>query len=179
MDKLLKEKMTSRFNLEEIEKIEAFLDRGFSPNGVIVILSIFFCAADENKKLADVMPACEKAWENVWQMQHPDLRGDVDAPGGAGAASRRAIGEIYEKVGIASPMKDVVTIPQAPFTVRTWNSTYKFGAIDEEGWRTIERLNKPIDISRCKITFLALHKSMKMDDDQNSGWTTSPVVTVE
>lgn len=103
MKTAIKAALKDRFTEEEVAKIEAFIDKGFSEGGRVVVASIFLRADEEGKTVAQVLEQCEKEWPNNWNFQHPDLRGDPDAPGGAGRTSRIALLNIYNALGIKPP----------------------------------------------------------------------------
>jgi hypothetical protein len=87
------------------------MDRGFSFNGQIVIASIFLYGDGDGKSVEDILEICQIEWDKNWNFQHPDLRGDPDAPGKAGIKNRISLEDIYEKLGILSPVKRVKVQP--------------------------------------------------------------------
>ena len=91
---------------EEANQIKDFLDRGFSPNGIIVIASIFTFAKehDESISAAKILEECKKQWERSWYYQHPAIKGNPDAPGGAGIQNRASLELIYSAIGVPSPV---------------------------------------------------------------------------
>lgn len=88
---------------DDADKIEDFLKRGFSLNGEIVITSIFMFAQENNKGIDEVLQECEKEWKRNWNNQHPDIRGNSDAPGSAGLQNRMSLYNIYNSLGIQYP----------------------------------------------------------------------------
>lgn len=104
MNNELKTELLNKFESKEAEEIEKFLNKGFSLKGQIVIASIFYYAKDHNKSVKEVLDECEKEWKRNWNYQHPDIRGNPDAPGGAGLQNRRSLGNIYSLLKIPSPL---------------------------------------------------------------------------
>jgi len=90
---------------EEAKQIVGFLNRQFSPNGIIAITSIFTFAKghDEPISVARILEECEKQWKRNWYYQDPSIKGDPDAPGGAGIQNRASLELIYSAIGVPSP----------------------------------------------------------------------------
>jgi len=90
---------------EETKQIVDFLNRQFSPNGIIAIASIFTFTKkqDEPISVARILEECEKQWKRNWYYQHPSIKGDPDAPGGAGIQNRASLELIYSAIGVSSP----------------------------------------------------------------------------
>ncbi len=88
----------------EVLAIEAFLDRGFSRGGQIAIASIFLFAAEQEKPVVEVLVECEREWKRNWEFQHPEIKGDPDAPGAAGEANRTSLENIYHALNLPSPL---------------------------------------------------------------------------
>lgn len=155
MDAKIREKLSEHFPTKELHQIVAFLDRGFSVNGQTVIASIFLYAKKHGKPLEKVLTECEKEWERNWGRQHPDIRGDGDAPGGAGLQNRTSVINIYHALGVPVPPESKqAAIPRGPFLVLTENSTYRFGPANDKGERDVSREPRPFDCARCRIISL-------------------------
>lgn len=88
---------------DDADRIESFLKRGFSLNGEIVVASIFLFVKEHGKDIDEVLQECEKEWERNWDFQHPDIRGNPDAPYGAGLQNRASLENIYSALGVPSP----------------------------------------------------------------------------
>jgi len=88
---------------DDAGKIKDFLKRGFSLSGEIVITSIFMFAQENNKGIDEVLQECEKEWERNWDNQHPNIRGNPNAPGSAGFQNRASLCNVYNSLGIKSP----------------------------------------------------------------------------
>ena len=106
MNQNIKDELDKDLSKEEAEKAEKFLDGGFSNNGQIVIASIFLRAKEQKQKIDDVLEQCKKEYERNWYYQHPAIRGDPDAPGGAGIQNRRSLENIYTALGMPSPLSE-------------------------------------------------------------------------
>ena len=87
----------------DAERAIAFLEKDFSSNGEITVGSVMLYAMEAGRTLAEVLAVCEEEWNRNWNYQHPDLRGDMDAPGGAGIQNRASICNIHAKLGIPMP----------------------------------------------------------------------------
>jgi hypothetical protein len=61
---------------------------------------MFLYAKDKGKTIKEVLKRCNEEWTKSWNFQHPELRGDPDAPGGAGKTNRKALIDIYNSLGI-------------------------------------------------------------------------------
>ena len=103
MDAKMRAVLEVHFTSEEVVQMEAFLDRGFSENGQIVVANIFLFGRENQKSVTDVLIECEKEWERNWQYQHPDIKGDPDAPGGAGIKNRTSLENVSSALGISPP----------------------------------------------------------------------------
>ncbi|PJE69595.1 MAG: hypothetical protein COU98_01165 [Candidatus Staskawiczbacteria bacterium CG10_big_fil_rev_8_21_14_0_10_38_10] len=159
----IREELLKCFKSEDVEKIERFLE-GFSPNGEIAVGSIFLFANERQIPVDDVLRECQKEEERNWKFQHPELRGDPDAPGGAGNQNRISLRNIYVALGIPDPyMVGTENIPKGAMMVKTYNSTYEFGPVDSKGKRTVSRAGRPIDITHCRIRFLSVGKNMVLE----------------
>lgn len=152
MDARIKNSLGVHLTTQEVELIEGFLNRGFSPNGQLAIASIFLFAKDYQKSVAEILSECEREWIKNWQYQHPDIKGDADAPSAAGLQNRSSLENIYRALGVPSPMDKKKEIPKKAIMVATQNSVYRFGKADENGERTIFRDERPLDFSRCKYS---------------------------
>jgi hypothetical protein len=169
------------FNPAEVRQIVDFAERGFSPNGELVVASIFIYAKENRKQFADVLAACEQEWERNWNLQHPAIKGDPDAPGAAGMQNRTSLYNIYQALGIPNPYEEGRKIPNEPLVVKTSHSTYRFGQADGNGTRGITRDKKRLPFSHCKITFLVKGKPMKfftVGTSNDEPWTTSVVESI-
>jgi len=103
-ESLISDKLRDFFpDEDEADKVISFLERGFSVNGEIVVASLFMVAKEHEKGADEVLKECEKEWQRSWKNQHPDLRGDPDAPGNAGLQSRASLVNIYSGLGISFP----------------------------------------------------------------------------
>ena len=80
----------------------SFLERDFSPRGQVFVASLFVYMKEANKTLDEVLAALEEQWEKTWNFQHPDIKGDPDAPG-AGIASITSLADIHQKLGVPLP----------------------------------------------------------------------------
>ena len=105
MNDKIKDILKASFKDEEFRKIEEFLNKGFSQNGQIAIASIFLFAQDHKKPITitEILTECEKEWNRNWQYQHPDIKGDADAPGAAGIQNRFSLENIYKAIQVPSP----------------------------------------------------------------------------
>ena len=103
MDKRIESFLADKFQGVELERIKEFMDRGFSRNGQIAIASVFVFAQEHGKSVEEVLAACQNEWENNWDFQHPDMKGDPDVS----ASNRISLEDIYLKIGVPSPMKSV------------------------------------------------------------------------
>lgn len=178
MNTEIKAMLKAHFTSEEVTQIESFLDRGFSQNGQIVIASIFLFAKENQKSFAEVLSECEKEWKRNWGYQHPDIKGDADAPGIAGIQNRASLENIYGSLKIPSPFSPkVIEIPTEAITVITENSVYRFGKANQKRERTVFREEKPLDFVRCRIISLAVGEDMELRcfDSSHLGWYTTPV----
>ena len=75
--------LSEQFDATEVQQIVDFVEKGFSLNGEIVVVSVFFYAKEHGKSLDEVFAVCEAEWMRSWKYQHPDIKGDPDAPGAA------------------------------------------------------------------------------------------------
>jgi len=177
-----KKTLKEKFKPDEFERIEAFLDRGFAPNAIMAIASIFLYAKEHKKSVEEVLAECEKEWKRNWDYQHPEIKGDPSAPGGAGQQNRSSITHIYRTLGIPLPEEaKKVEIPDGEFVVKTENSTYRFGKREKGGIRSVSRDEKSLSHKRCKITRLVLGEDMELvwADDPENGWGTTAVRSIE
>lgn len=183
MDTQIKETIATEFTDTEAHRIVAFLNKGFSQNGQIAIASIFLYAKEHRKAVFDVLRECEKEWERNWNFQHPDLRGNPDAPGGAGLQNRASLENIYAALGVPSPLAVIkkAEVPTDAFVVRTRRSIYRFGRVDEDEGRAVSRDGEPLDFTRCRITFLSVGQGMELEclDGSHPHWYTSNVQSIE
>jgi hypothetical protein len=181
MEEKVKAALEKNFTDGEIARIGKFLDRGFCVGGQIVVSSIFIYAREKNISVARVLKECEKEWTRNWDMQHPDIKGSADAPGGASRENRISLINIYSALGLELPeAAEKSKVPTKAIVVKTNNSTYHFGEADKSGVRSIIRDNEPLDFNRCIILSLAVGRSMEMKDFKGpvSKWYTSPVVSI-
>jgi len=188
MDAEIKEGLAKIFIAERVEQIATFLNRGFdSQNAQIAISSIFIYAKDNGKSVTEVLAECEKEWTRNWNFQHPDIKGDPLAPGGAGKQNNASLLNIYRALGIPTPAEAekaaLEKIPKGEFVVKTMNSTYRFGKEESGGIRSVSTDSKlPLRFSRCKIMSLAISQSMEFenpDDPDRPYRRTSMVVSIE
>ena len=94
------------FSPPEVQQIEDFIgEKRFSPDGELVICSIFIFAKEQNKGLEDVFIACRVEWEKNWKFQHPAIKGDPNAPGVAGTQNRASLCSIYSTLEIPNPQE--------------------------------------------------------------------------
>lgn len=169
---------------EEARQIREFLGRGFSRNSQVVIASIFTFAKQHRESIsaAEILRACEERWEAHWKFQDPRIRGDPDAPGGAGIKNRQALESVYSAIDVPCPAnKKKTEIPAEAFMVTTLNSIYRFGKADQKGERTVSRDGRPLDFTQCKILHLAIGESMTIEglDGSHSSWYTTSVRSIE
>ncbi|OGY63642.1 MAG: hypothetical protein A3I89_00135 [Candidatus Harrisonbacteria bacterium RIFCSPLOWO2_02_FULL_41_11] len=69
---------------------------------------------------------------------------------------------------------------KSPLVVKTRNSTYRFGAEDNKGKRTVIRDEQPLDFNRCKIVFLELQADMILKySNKDYSWYTTEVYSIE
>lgn len=144
----------------DADQIVDFLERDFSENGELVVASIFLYAKEVGKELAKILEACEAEWQRNWVYQHSDIKGDPDAPGNAGVQNRASLASVYAKLGILDPLEEGKKIPPGAFVVKTRNSTYRLGEVDQSGGRAISKDDDELDFSRCIVVFLAKGKRM-------------------
>jgi len=179
MNEDMKERMKARFTTEEVSKIEKFL-RGFSEDGEEVVATIFFYAKYRNKSADEVLTALTKIWDENWNYQHPDIRGDRRLPGKIGMRNRAALEDVCVAFNMQLPSEEnKKPTSTQPFKVITWNSTYIFGAADEKGERDISRQEKPLEFNRGKILDLALGFDMTFQHTKTDVWETTPVIAIE
>lgn len=173
MDADLKSRLQKLLTPEELAVVEGFLNKGFSLNGEVVIASVFGYAKDNKVPFEKVLEVCEKEWERNWNFQHPELRGDPDAPGAAGRQNRFSLCNIYEALGIPNPHEaGTKNIPKGPFVVTTLNSVYRVGNTNNGSReRTISRDGRPLDFTQGEVLFLVVGKPMfiKISDDSDGG----------
>lgn len=147
-----------------------------------MIASIFFFARDYKKPISEVLQACESEWQRNWNYQHPEIKGDPDAPGAAGLQNRLSLKNIYNALKIPLPSRrSLKPAPTEKITVKTSNSIYRFGEADNNGRCSISRDERPLDFSVCRITNLAVGQSMELEclDGTHPGWYTSTVLSIE
>ena len=158
------------FSVEEICKINDLLQKGLfeSASAEINIASIFIYARDAGKTVEEVCVAIKEKGCPHWDNQHPELRGNPMAPGGAGKASVRAFNEICEALGITSFVS--AEIPKGALEVRTENAVYSFGVEDNQGIRAVSRkaanslgARFELPCNLCKITKLVEGYRMEFD----------------
>ncbi len=182
MDSRIASFLNNHFKSAEASRITTFLD-GFSQNGQIVIASIFVFAQEAGKSVEEVLSLCEKENQRNWHYQHPDIRGDADAPGAAGLQNRASLEHIYSTLGIKSPVAQRTEIPIKPFVVKTRNSVYRLGKAKPNGERSIKRDGRPLKFTRCKVLDLLVGDQMQLQcfdgPFQEDGFHTSTVVAVE
>ncbi|MDD2646880.1 MAG: hypothetical protein PHV78_01220 [Patescibacteria group bacterium] len=99
----IKQFLQRYFGGTDLASIMTFLDKGFSLNGQVVVSTIFVSAQECRVPVTRVLAECEKEWDRNWNFQHPELRGNPDAPGGAGMQNRASLEKIYTALGIPSP----------------------------------------------------------------------------
>ncbi|TFB09129.1 hypothetical protein E3V08_01335 [Candidatus Atribacteria bacterium MT.SAG.1] len=181
MDKRIKARIKSCFTGKEVERIESFLDRRFSKNGQIVIVSIFTSAKREKISIKKVFIGIEEEWKRNWHFQHPEIKGDPDAPGNAGRQNRMSLENIYSFLGILSPFKLKENKILAKAIIVTNNSTYRLGKSGKNGERSVSRDVKPLDFTRCRIVSLSVGKSMELSclDGSHPKWYTTNVTSIK
>jgi hypothetical protein len=103
MEKKIREVLEKAFDQPEVQQLIDFLERGFTRNGQIVIASVFLYAREKQVAVAEMIEAVEAEWQRNWSSQHPELRADPDAPGGAGLANRISILNINRALDLSSP----------------------------------------------------------------------------
>lgn len=94
--------LRQKFPGPEGESAVKFLSQNFSENGQIAIASVFLYAGDVGKSVVDVLPALKRNFDKYWSYQHPDIRGDCDAPG-CGGQNRSIIKDVHDELGIPFP----------------------------------------------------------------------------
>ncbi len=142
------------FLFEEDREIVAFLEKGFSPNGDVIIFNIFVCAGKNGLPFVFVFDECKDEWERTWRNQCLKSRGDPNDPS-VGMQNIASLRNIYLALGILSPGEEGrEEIPSGPLVVRAGDLVYKFGPADDEGIRTISRDRIPLSFARCRITSL-------------------------
>lgn len=181
MNEEIAKALRARFKEKDSEEIIAFLNRGFdADNAQIAIASIFFYADKEGIPPERVLIECEKEFKRNWDFQHPEIKGDTLAPGGAGKQNIVSLNNIYEALNIRNPALGD-EIPSRAFVAKTRNSVYRFGELGEKGSRTISRDGNPIGFSLCRIKFFAKGKDMviePLDGPEPSDWITTPIVSI-
>ena len=89
---------------DNADKVIKYLEeKAFSPEGQMVIGSIFAFAKDHEISVEKVIAEADKEWVRNWQYQHPEIRGSADAPGAAGMQNRASLNNIYQALGIPNP----------------------------------------------------------------------------
>ncbi len=172
------------FSAEDIKKIDEFLNQGFCLNGRIVVTSVFLYAKDSKKSVAEVLAACEQEWQRNWQFQHPDIKGDPDAPGKAGHENKVSLNNIYRSLEIPTPQEaKKASVPSKAVTVKTRNSTYRLGKMSKDGSRKISRDGNPIDFKKCKVEVLEVGSGMRVEEldgpQPGSTWRTTKVLSIK
>ena len=180
MDTKVVDFLNNHFELAEVSKISAFL-RDFSQNGQITVASIFVFAQEAKKSVDEVLALCEKENQRNWYYQHPDIRGDVDALGGAGLQNRLSLENIYGALGIKSPAARRTKVPDEAFVVITKNSAYRLGKADSNGERSVSRDARHLKFTKCKVIDLMAGDSMQLQclDGPYCYWHTSTVDSIE
>jgi len=182
MNAEIKSRIEAHFTNEEVAQIETFLDRGFSQNGQIVIASVFLFAQENKKSVAEVLIECEKEWERNWQYQHPDIKGNADAPGAVGTQNRMSLVNIYSSLNLPSPFNSKrVEVSPEPLTVTTRNSIYRFGESNQKGERAVFRDGNRLDFTRCRIISLKIGDGMELEclDGPHPEWYTTCVLSIK
>ena len=182
MDSRITSFLNNHFKSAEASRITTFLD-DFSQNGQIAIASIFVFAQEAEKSVDEVLGLCEKENKRNWQYQHPDIKGDADAPGGAGLQNRVSMENIYSALGIKSPVARRTDVPAKAFVVRTRNSVYRLGKANSTGERSITRDGRPLEFIKCKVLDLMIGDQMQLQcldgPYQEDGFHTSTIVAIE
>ncbi|MDD5696741.1 MAG: hypothetical protein PHO90_02075 [Candidatus Pacebacteria bacterium] len=164
---------TELFTTEELEEIEAFLDREFnSPTAQVCIASVFIEAKKNEWSVAKALAECEKEWKRNWTFQRPDARGDPLAPEGSGRQNAKSLWNIYDALGV----------PKGKFVVKTLNSTYWFGKDEGDGMRFVSTDScLPLLRHRCEIITLVVGKEMELDygTPGEHRRTTSVIVSID
>lgn len=185
MDASIRDQFSRVFAPDEVGRIENFLNRGFSLNGQIAIASIFLFAKGGGKDVIGVLAECEREWERSWQYQHPQIKGDPDAPGNAGIQNRASLENIYHALGIPSPLRspqsEDTPPPQKAFVARTENSVYRFGKANRKRERDVSRDERPLDFTRCIIRSCTVLNDMVIQclDGPHENWYTTHVLSIE
>jgi hypothetical protein len=178
----IKDKLREQFDSGEFSAIEEFLDRGFGPNAFLAIASIFLYAQKSGKTVDEVIAKINEEWKRNWSYQHPDIRGDPAAPGGAGKQNRLSLINIYRALGIPLPEEAKKSeIPDGPFVVKTRNSTYRFGKKEDDGTRSVSKDGYKLPHNRCKISRLTRGEEMELDwpDDPDHYLHSTVVLSIE
>ena len=71
----LKDVLSKKLSSDELRMVEDFVDQGFVHNAEVSIASLFLHAKEKDRNLKEVMLACEKEWEEIWQFEHREIRG--------------------------------------------------------------------------------------------------------
>jgi hypothetical protein len=186
MDVKLKKGLSEGFTTEELGEIEAFLDKGFNSfDAQVDIASIFLYAKEAGKSVAQVLAECKKEWNRNWNYQHPEIKGNPLAPGGAGKQNRASLRNIYEALGLPTPQEaEKAKIPKGRFVVKTMNSTYRFGKDEGEGIRSVfTDSSSPLKGDKCRIACLAIGQDMEFyyhpEPPDHTYRTTSVVLSIE
>lgn len=98
------------FPREERREVYSFFNRGFCIQGKIELSKIFLAAAKQGKLFKDIMIACEAQYQRFWRDQHISIRGNPAVDSVAGMQSKISLNNIYEKLEIPSPFKDLIIV---------------------------------------------------------------------
>ncbi len=98
--KVVKELRKMFSDEDDMVLVTKFVGRNFSANGEIIMASVILHAAEVGKPLGEILTQCEREWNRVWNLQHPAIRGDPEAPGRAGTRTRASLWNINHALGI-------------------------------------------------------------------------------
>jgi len=188
MDDGVKRTLSKFLKNEEVERVEAFLNREFPLNGQAAIASVVISAKENGRSVTEVLAQCEKEWTENWNFQYHNTRGDTLAPGSIGKRNLTSIKIICIKLGIPAPQLKVrkaepAKIPKGEFVVMTNDSTYRFGKYQRGGIRLVSS-HVPLLRNQCMITNLVVGAPMEfeyypVDPDGRNHVTSSAVVSIK
>ena len=171
--------LNQHFLPEGVQRILTFLrEKDFSPNGEAIVVHIFLLAKQRQKRIAEVIDAFKQGWEKIWKLQKPGARGDPTV----GEQSRASWANICQVLGIKNPAEEAgMIIASGAKVVRTKDSTYRIGAADSDGIRSIAEEEKPLAYTRCWVVFLLQGQPMKfiVADGESSGQARATTSEVE
>lgn len=181
--KILKEKLGSLYERAEI------IFNYYREKLPFDVTNVLMHAADQGEeKIKEVLALLEehkkylgslkKHLNKNLEYQHPDIRGRRHEIIGF-SKTQEMFSDICKRVLGLGPTKEQ-EVPNEPFIVRTQNSVYRFGKVDNEGKRSVSRDKKPLDFSLCKIKEIIIGYPMVLDHFKE-GWelTTSSIKSIE